>query len=68
MYLRGIRGAFTSLRIPASDVMIQHAPSDATDEKLYECESCLSRTAASSRPTACPDCDGSLRNIAVPRE
>ncbi|MEF8799797.1 MAG: rubrerythrin-like domain-containing protein [Halolamina sp.] len=48
--------------------MIPHAPNDAADEKLYECGSCLSRTAASSRPTACPECDGSLRNIAVPRE
>ncbi len=68
MCLRGIRGALTTLEIRIMRVMIPHAPNDAADEKLYECGSCLSRTAASSRPTACPECDGSLRNIAVPRE
>ncbi|WP_433631642.1 rubrerythrin-like domain-containing protein [Halomicrococcus sp. NG-SE-24] len=36
--------------------------------KYYECRNCMRRVTTSSYQSTCPDCDGRLRNIAVPRE
>lgn len=34
----------------------------------YECHDCLHRVQATAFPGSCPECDGAMRNIAVPRE
>lgn len=34
----------------------------------YECSDCLHREQATDFPGSCPECGGTLRNIAVPRE
>ncbi|WP_459822124.1 rubrerythrin-like domain-containing protein [Halorubrum luteum] len=34
----------------------------------FECLECGTRQSSSERITACPDCKGDVRNIAVPRE
>ncbi|WP_135805563.1 rubrerythrin-like domain-containing protein [Halorussus marinus] len=38
------------------------------DGGTYECRRCLHRAEAPDHPGSCPECDGPLRNIAVPRE
>ena len=49
--------------------MIQHVSSNAAAAKpQYECESCLHRVRAESRPSGCPDCESPMHNISVPRE
>lgn len=39
-----------------------------TDAYRYECPGCGARTRADQPLGSCPDCGGSVRNIAVPRE
>jgi hypothetical protein len=34
----------------------------------YECNDCLNRQQTDKFPGECPECGGTLRNIAVPRE
>jgi Zn finger protein HypA/HybF involved in hydrogenase expression len=38
------------------------------DEPVYECQHCGNRTESSDHLTVCPNCDGEVRNIAIPRE
>jgi len=38
------------------------------DESCYECRSCGARTVTDGHLGSCPECDGDVRNIAVPRE
>jgi len=38
------------------------------DGGTYECQQCLHREEAPDYPGSCPECDGAMRNIAVPRE
>jgi rRNA maturation endonuclease Nob1 len=40
----------------------------STDRRYYECRECLSRASVTEPLSACPDCGGRLRNIAVARE
>jgi rRNA maturation endonuclease Nob1 len=35
---------------------------------IYECQGCGGRVESESRLGKCPDCGGTVRNIAVPRE
>lgn len=37
-------------------------------EGYYECRSCRTRTVSATHLSKCPDCGGSVRNIAVARE
>jgi rubrerythrin len=37
------------------------------EESVYECYNCGTRITSGS-PGRCPDCDSTVRNIAVPRE
>ncbi|MDS0239868.1 MULTISPECIES: rubrerythrin-like domain-containing protein [unclassified Haloferax] len=37
-------------------------------EGYYECRSCRTRTVSETHLSSCPDCGGSVRNIAVARE
>lgn len=41
-----------------------YSPSDG----YFECVGCGYRESGSDRLTSCPECDGAVRNIAVPRE
>lgn len=34
----------------------------------YECTDCLERTVTDERLSSCPECDGEVKNVAVPRE
>ncbi|WP_135828634.1 rubrerythrin-like domain-containing protein [Halorussus halobius] len=34
----------------------------------YECHECRNRVEAAGFPGPCPECEGPMRNIAVPRE
>lgn len=38
------------------------------DRGYYECHACGSRTTSEQHVGACPDCGGTVRNIAVARE
>jgi len=38
------------------------------DDGTYECHDCLYRERAADHPGSCPECDGTMRNIGVPRE
>ena len=42
--------------------------SDEPGRRYYECIECQTRIIAEHYRADCPDCDGRLRNIAVPRE
>jgi len=37
-------------------------------EGVFECLGCGGRTRSNSHPGTCPECDGTVRNIAVSRE
>lgn len=37
-------------------------------ESIYECQYCGNRTQTSDYLTVCPNCEGDVRNIGVPRE
>lgn len=41
-----------------------YSPSDG----YFECLDCGNRESSVDRLSACPQCDGTVRNIAVPRE
>lgn len=38
------------------------------EESVYECMGCGNRVATTDHLSICPDCEGDVRNIAVPRE
>jgi len=42
-------------------------PYDAS-EGVFECLGCGTRTRAESHPGTCPECDDTVRNIAISRE
>ncbi|MCU4742109.1 rubrerythrin-like domain-containing protein [Halobacteria archaeon AArc-m2/3/4] len=47
--------------------MVYHDP--YTPERKYvECLDCGHRTTAPETPESCPECEGAVKNIAVPRE
>lgn len=49
--------------------MVRHDPYDTdADATQYECRDCLHRVTAEEHTAVCPECDGPLRNVAVPRE
>ncbi|MFB9807467.1 rubrerythrin-like domain-containing protein [Haladaptatus pallidirubidus] len=49
--------------------MIQHTPPNTGAEaRKYECQACLYRVNAMEYRAICPECQGKLRNITVPRE
>ncbi len=41
---------------------------DRPETATYECNDCLERVRSNDFPGPCPECDGEMRNIAVPRE
>ncbi|NHN58602.1 MULTISPECIES: rubrerythrin-like domain-containing protein [Halorussus] len=48
--------------------MVQHTPDTGVPTKQYECRECLTRVTADEHRSTCPECQGQLRNVAVPRE
>ena len=37
------------------------------DEKLYECQDCLTRLCSADRVMSCPQCGGEMENLSKPR-
>jgi len=48
--------------------VVVRTDSYSPDDGTYECHDCLYRERAPDHPGSCPECDGAMRNIAVPRE
>lgn len=38
------------------------------ERRQYECRACLEHVVSGEPLSSCPHCDGSLQNIAIPRE
>lgn len=45
---------------------MQHPDPHTPEEPVYECYQCGTRVRG--KATVCPDCEGKVKNIAVPRE
>jgi Zn finger protein HypA/HybF involved in hydrogenase expression len=48
--------------------MSRYDPYTPTGAYIYECTECRTRIESEERIGDCPDCEGAVRNIAVPRE
>ncbi|WP_435193918.1 rubrerythrin-like domain-containing protein [Natronomonas sp. EA1] len=44
-----------------------HPNPEVPNAPLYECEDCGARVTEERHTRVCPECDGFLRNIAIPR-
>ncbi|WP_345413247.1 rubrerythrin-like domain-containing protein [Haladaptatus pallidirubidus] len=69
IHLGNSRKRFTIMVLYDSTAMIQHTPPNTGAEaRKYECQACLYRVNAMEYRAICPECQGKLRNITVPRE
>ncbi|WP_335343084.1 rubrerythrin-like domain-containing protein [Halomontanus rarus] len=50
-----------------TNAMVYHDPY-TPERKYYECRDCGYRTTGTDKPGSCPECDGLVKNIAVPQE
>jgi hypothetical protein len=43
-------------------------PYSPNGQYVYECRECMTRVRSETRVPGCPECNGAVQNIAVPRE